>query len=196
MVTFLFCQKPIKHLRSRLTFPRLAAEIGHVFYVDGKDLVFRKDDASATSALTIAASELVEFSGHINPSSQIGGIDGSAYNHDGNSPIPYQAKNPDSFDKSYGTEELSIAYPLSVDSQEQLKTRTDAEMLRIRNTYLSATATCFGRTDVKLGMMLTLTGIAKRFDGDYTVTGVAHSFSQAAGFRTRLTLKGTKGDRP
>jgi uncharacterized protein len=175
---------------------KLAAEIGYVFYVDGKNLVFRKDTPSATAAITISTSELLEFSGHIDAASQIGVVDGSAFDHDRNQTLQYKATNPDSFDKAYGTEELSVAHPLGVDRKEQLQARIDAELLRIRNSYLSVTATCFGRTDVKVGMMIKLGGIAKRFDGDYTVTAVNHSFSQAAGFRTRLTLKGTKGTRP
>jgi phage protein D len=171
---------------------RLATAIGYVFYVDGKRLVFRKETASAAAALTLMASELLELSGQIDAASQVGVVDGSAFDHDHNKPLHYKASNPDSFDKAYGNVDISIAHPLAVDRKEQLQARIEAELLRVRNRYLSVTATCFGRTDVRIGMMLTLKGIAKRFDGDYSVANVRHEVSQAAGFRTELTLKGLR----
>lgn len=175
---------------------RLAEEIGYSFHVEGMELVFRKDTPPTALALAIPASELIEFSGHADPSSQIGVIDGSAFDHDANRSIPYRASNPDSFDRVFGSEEIVIAQPFAVDRKDQLQARVEAELRRVRNQYLAATATGFVRTDVKLGMLIAITGIARRFDGDYTVTAVTQSFSQTTGFRTRLTLKSMKGKRP
>lgn len=174
----------------------LAAEIGYEFFVDGKQLVFRKQVAATTPAVTLTASDLLDLSVHADAAGQIGAIAGSAFDQDDSEHIPpYKASNPDSFDKAYGNVEVSIAQPAEVDDKEQLQARTEAELLRIRYSYLSATATCFGRTDIEVGMIIAINGIARRFDGDYSVTTVAHSFSQSAGFRTRLTLKGMKGSR-
>lgn len=174
---------------------KLAGEIGYEFFVDGKNLVFRKQVVPTTAAVTLAASDLLELSGQIDAASQIAAVDGSGFGHDPSKSLSYKASNPDSFDKVYGNVDVSVAYPLGVDQKEQLQARIDAELLRIRNSYLSVTATCFGRTDITPGMMIAIKGIAKRFDGNYSVTAVAHSFSQTAGFRTRLTLKGMKGTR-
>lgn len=174
---------------------QLAGEIGYEFFVDGKKLVFRKQAVSTTTAVTLTASDLLELSAHADAASQIGVIDGSAFDHERNESIPYRARNPDSFDRAFGNAEVSIAHPLAVDRNEQLKARIEAELLRVRNSYLSVTATCFGRTDIKVGTMIAIKGIASRFDGTYSVTAVAHSFSQQAGLRTRLTLKGMKGPR-
>jgi len=173
----------------------LAGEIGYEFFVDGKKLVFRKQVVSTTAAVTLTTSDLLELSARADATGQIGVIEGSAFDHERNAAIPYRASNPDSFDKAYGNAEVSISHPLAVDRQEQLRARIDAELLRIRNSYLSVTATCFGRADIEVGMMIAVKGIARRFDGNYSVTAVAHSFSQPAGFRTRLTLKGMKGTR-
>lgn len=174
---------------------QLAAEIGYAFFVDGKRLVFRKPRAGTAAAVTLTGRDLIDLSGYADASSQIGAVDGSAFDHDRNQSIPYRASNPDSFDRAYGNTAVSIAHPLAVDRQEQLRARINAEMLRIRNSYLSVTATCFGRTDVKVGTMIAIRGIARRFDGSYSVAAVAHSFTKHAGFRTRLTLRGTKGTR-
>jgi phage protein D len=173
----------------------LAGEIGYEFFVDGKNLVFRKQVAPTTAAVTLSASDLLELSGHIDASSQIAAVEGSGFDRDRNEALAFKATNPDSFDKAYGNVDVTIALPLGVDHKEQLQARIEAELLRIRNSYLAVTATCFGRSDVKAGMMIAIKGIARRFDGNYAVTAVAHSFSQSAGFRTRLTLKGTKGTR-
>ncbi len=187
----------VQQNESDLAFLRkLAEEIGYMFYVDGSDLVFSKDTPSAGATVTIPATELVELSGHVDPSSQVGVLVGSGFDHDSNEPISDQASNPDSFDRAFGNEDVVVTHPLAVNNKEQLKERLEAELRRVRNSYLSVTATCFGRTDVALGMLIKLTGIASRFDGEYTVTGVTQSFSQSAGFRTRLTLKGMKGSRP
>ena len=174
---------------------RLAGEIGYELFVDGKKLVFRKQVAATTAAVTLTASDLLDLSVRADAAGQIGAIDGSGFDRDRGEPILYKASNADSFDKAYGNIEISIARPLEIDHKEQLQARIDAELLRIRNSYLSATATCFGRTDIQVGLMIAIQGIAKRFDGNYAVTAVAHSFSQPAGFRTRLTLKGMKGSR-
>lgn len=174
---------------------RLAEEIGYMFYVDGKELVFRKDMPATSVAFTLPADQLVEFSGHLDPSSQIGVIEGAAFDHDANQAIPYRATNPDSFDRVFGNEDVVVVHPFAVDRKDQLVERIDGELRRIQNSYLSVTATCFGRAGIKPGMLIGITGVASRFDGEYTVTGVTQSFSQTAGFRTRLTLKGMKGNR-
>ena len=188
----------VQQNESDLAFLRsLAREIGYILYVDGSELVFRKDVPGAGAALTIPATELVEFTGHLDPSSQVGVISGSGFDHNNNKKfVQDPVKNPDSFDRAFGNQDAEVAHQFDVTSKEQLKERLDAALVDVRNSYLSATATCFGRTDVQLGMLIKLTGIASRFDGECTVTGVTHSFSQAAGFRTRLTLKGMKGSRP
>ena len=173
----------------------LAAEIGYEFFVDGKQLVFRKQVVATTPAVTLTASDLLDLSVHADAAGQIGAIEGSAFDQESSEAMSYKASNPDSFDKAYGNVEISIAQPVAVDDQEQLQARIDAELLRIRKGYLSATATCFGRTDIEVGMIIAINGIARRFDGNYSVTAVTHSFSQSAGFRTRLTLKGMKGSR-
>jgi phage protein D len=168
----------------------LAGEIGYEFFV-----VFRKQVVATTTAVTLTASDLLELSARADAVGQIGVIEGSAFDHERNKAISYRASNPDSFDKAYGNVEVSIEHPLAVDHEEQLQARIEAELVRTRNSYLSVTATCFGRTDIKVGMTIAIKGIARRFDGNCSVTAVAHSFSQTAGFRTRLTLKGMKGSR-
>jgi phage protein D len=183
----------VKQTESDLKFVTdLASEIGYEVFVDGDVLVFRKQVPKKDAAVTLDGTDLVELTGHLDAASQIGDVVGSAFDHDKNDPIPYTATNPDSYDKAFGGSAVHGAHPSLVDTREQLTPRVDAELLRIRQLYRNATLTCFGRTDVKVGASVEIKKVSKRFDGVYQVTAARHTFTQGAGFRTRLTLKGTR----
>ncbi len=182
-------QKNVSDLRFLLG---LAEEIGYELFAEGRKLVFRKSRAGDAPQLTLdAASDLVQLSAELRAADQLGGVDVLAFDSDSKKAIKVSEDNKDGADAKYGSvpsRALVAHEPLS--TQEQAKARLKAELRRIRDGYLSASGSCFGRTDLKPGMMIRIDKLGGRFGGAYYVTTVTHTLSPAAGFRTRFELKG------
>ena len=73
--------------------------------------------------------------------------------------------------------------------QEQVSARAKAELARMRSEYIDGSGTCFGRIDLKPGMVITLDGFGRRFGGAAYITSVTHTVS-TSGFRTAFGWKG------
>jgi phage protein D len=156
---------------------------------DGKQLVFRKSRLGRSPSLTLDASQdLVQFSARINAADQLGGVEVKALDSNTKQPIRVTLDNPDSLDSAYGPSRTRITAALT--TQQLATALAKAELLRIRASFLSAQASCFGRTDLRPGMMIRITGLGARFSGDYYVRTATHALSATAGYRTSVHLEG------
>lgn len=55
--------------------------------------------------------------------------------------------------------------------------------------YIRGEATCFGRTDIKAGMVVALEGLGTHFSGNYYVTSAKHSYLPDEGYRTAVSMR-------
>jgi phage protein D len=173
---------------------RLAEEIRYELFVDvgGKQLVFRRSQLGQPASLTLdARQDLVDFSATIDASGQLGSVEVRSFDSDNKKPIKVVLDNPDSLDRRYGptpSRSLIIDQPLL--TQQKAQAHAEAELLRIRAQYLKASGTCFGRTDLRPGLMIRIAQIGDRFGGDFHVTATTHALSPSGGFRTSFELEG------
>lgn len=187
---------PIKRQKSKsdLKFlTELAKEIQHELFVDagGKKLVFRKSQLGKPASLTLdARQDLVQFSGRIDAAGQLGSVEVRSFDSDNNQPINVPLRNPDSLDHRYGPPSCSLLTDFPLQTQETAQAHGDAELLRIRTSYLTATGSCFGRTELRPGLVIHIAELGKQFSGDFHVTRVTHSLSSSGGFRTSFQLEG------
>jgi phage protein D len=172
----------------------LAAKIQYELFVDagGKKLVFRKSQLGQPAQLTLdARADLVQFSSRLDASGQLGGVEVRSFDSDTKKPIKVVLDNPDSLDHRYGSapsRSLITDQPLL--TQKEAKARAEAELLRIRARYLTANGTCFGRTELRPGLMIRIAELGNRFGGDFHVTAATHTLSPTGGFRTSFELEG------
>ena len=172
----------------------LAKKIQYELFVDagGKQLVFRKSQLGQPASLTLdARQDLVDFSARIDASGQLGGVEVRSFDSDNKKRIQVVLGNPDSLDRRYGpapSRSLITDQPLL--TQEEAQAHAEAELLRIRARYLTATGSCFGRTELRPGLMIGIAELGNRFGGDFHVTATTHSLSPSGGFRTSFELEG------
>jgi len=154
--------------------------------------VFRRSQLGQPASLTLdARQDLVDFSARIDTSSQLGGVEVRSFDSDNKKPINVVLDNPDSLDRRYGpTPSRSLITDEPLLTQQAAQARADAELLRIRAQYLTASGTCFGRTDLRPGLMIRIAQLGDRFGGDFHVTATTHALSPSGGFRTSFELEG------
>lgn len=173
---------------------RNAERIGYDLFADadGKKLVFRRSRVGEQPSLTLDASqELVQFSASLDAAGQLGGVEVSAFDSDTKQQFKVVLDNPDALDASYGAvPSRSLISNTVLTTQEQAKARARAELQRIRASYLTASGSCFGRTDLRPGLMIAIAGLGARFGGAYYVTSTRHSLSATGGYRTSFKLQG------
>lgn len=169
-----------------------AGEIGYELLARGPTLVFRRSRPDAAAALILDASrDLIQFSAHLSPTSQLGGVDVRILSSDTKQHLVVSEDNADAEDRAYrtgSTRSVIVEDPLT--SQDQARIRAKAELARIRGGYLDASGTSLGRPDLEPGMLIRIANLGSRFGGDYHVTSVTHSLSEGGGLRTSFTLKG------
>jgi uncharacterized protein len=173
---------------------KLAGEIQYELFVDagGKKLVFRKSQIREPASVTLdARHDLVRFSAQLDAAGQLGGVEVRSFDSDNKKRIKVVLDNPDALDHSYGSvPSRSLITDLPLLTQEEAQAHADAELLRIRATYLTASGSCFGRTDLRPGQMIHIAELGDRFGGDFHVTAATHSLSPHSGFRTSFELEG------
>jgi phage protein D len=173
---------------------KLATEIQYELFVDAgsRKLVFRKSQLGEPASLTLdARQDLVDFSARIDASGQLGGVEVRSFDSDNKKRIQVVLGNPDSLDRRYGpapSRSLITDQPLL--TQEEAQAHAEAELLRIRAGYLKASGSCFGRTELRPGLMIRIAELGVRFGGDFHVTATTHSLSPSGGFRTSFELEG------
>ncbi len=156
---------------------------------DGKRLVFRKSHIGESPSLTLDASQdLIQLSARINAADQLGGVEVNALDTDTKQQIKVTLDNPDSLDSAYGPSRTLITEALT--TQALAAARAEAELVRIRAGYLIADGSCFGRTDLRPGLMIEISGLGARFGGAYYVTTATHALSATGGYRTSFHLEG------
>lgn len=189
-------RNPIKRQKNKsdLAFlTELAKEIQHELFVDagGKKLVFRKSQLGKPASLTLdARQDLVQFSGRIDAAGQLGGVEVRSFDSDSNQPINVPLRNPDSLDHRYGPPSCRLLTDFPLQTQDTAQAHGDAELLGIRASYLTADGSCFGRTELRPGLVIRIAELGKWFSGDFYVTETTHSLSPSGGFRTSFRLKG------
>lgn len=190
-------ENPVVFQENRSDFEfltKLADEIQYELFVDagGKQLVFRKSQIREPASLTLdARQDLIDFSAQLDAAGQLGGVEVRAFDTDNKKRIKVVLDNPDALDTSYGSvPSRSLITDLPLLTQEEAQAHADAELLRIRATYLMASGSCFGRTDMRPGLMIHIAELGARFGGDFHVTAATHSLSPSGGFRTSFELEG------
>ena len=131
------------------------------------------------------------YPARIDASGQLGGVEVRSFDSHNKKRIQVVLDNPDSLDRQYGSapsHSLITDRPLL--TQEEAQAHAEAELLRIRAGYLKASGSCFGRTELRPGLMIRIAELGVRFGGDFHVTATTHSLSPSGGFRTSFELEG------
>ncbi|MBX3158033.1 MAG: phage late control D family protein [Deltaproteobacteria bacterium] len=183
-------QPPMTDLR--FIREKLAARLGYDLYADGATLVFKKSQLREHASLTLTATEhVISFNAELAETTQLGGVEVYAFDTLNKKFLVGKEKNSASADQAFSTtDSRAMIVDGAITKQEQVDAKAKIELAKMRGEYIAGSATCFGRTDLRPGIMIALEGFGKRFGGDAYVTSVTHTVTPSGGFRTAFTWKG------
>jgi phage protein D len=83
---------------------------------------------------------------------------------------------------------IEVLAGMSVLSQGELDQMASAFWESAMLEFITGSARCRGRTDLRAGSLVTLEGVGSRFSGDYYLDSVVHSFTPEGGYTTSFQV--------
>jgi phage protein D len=163
-----------------------ARAIGYELSVDDKTLRFKKlKNTSGKTATYSISKEIVTFSAYLSTADQVSAVSvrgwdpakkqalvGKAQTGDVNKAMS-GTSGPKTADGLFGTRTLTVVeHPVRTQSEADLLAKGLLDELAL--DYIVADATLLGDPTIKVGTVLELDGLGKRFSGPYYVTRVRH----------------------
>lgn len=179
-----------------------AARIGYDVFVRDKTLYFKPPQhwKRATTALVIGE-HVIEFLPRLTTLSQIGevmvrgwdikkkqAVVGKAGIGQEGSMMGGSASGPKVANRAFGKASLisvdrAIAIQAAADKQAQ------GQFQEVALNFISGEVVCLGNADLHAGNVVNIEGAGRTFSGAYFVTGVTHTFTAEAGYRTTLGVR-------
>lgn len=180
-----------------------AARIGYQLYTIGDKLYFKKSEAESSAAVTLKFGESLRSfrpratMAHQATKVQVRGWDGQGKIAIKGEAQPNARLNQATLGKT-GGEQVRAALQMDaptvivdtpVTSVEEATALAQGLANDLSRAFVEAEGVCFGNPQIKAGMVVTLTGLGKRFSGNYFVTAARHVYS-AAGYYVTFTVSG------
>lgn len=173
-----------------------ARRIHYEVVVEDKVLHFRPVAYDSAPVLSLSIdNELSEFRAQLSSAGQASRVKARGWSVKDKKAVVAQASNFPSMGgqasgaalvrKAFGeAEELMTWEP--VESQQEADARAKARLASVALGFVRGEGACPGRTDLRAGKVIEITGVGKRFSGPYYVTAVSHHYGPD-GYSTRFT---------
>jgi len=180
-----------------------AAALGYLLYVEGKTL-HCEPPGTHTPAIELKWGQtLSEFHPRLTTVGQVNSATVRGWDPDTRQDIVGQAQQgrgaPQTTDGRSGGDLAHGAFNLTAEalvtdrapqSQAEADRLAQAVMDRAASDYIVAEGLGTGNPAVKAGASISVSGLGKRFDGTYFVTGTTHTYGHAAGYTTHFVVSG------
>jgi phage protein D len=194
----------LQHNQTDWDFLKTRAErIGYEVVVDKKDLYFRPHKNFAGKVLTLTyRKDLVEFFPRLSSLNQVSQVEVRGWNPQDKEVVVSKAgvgkenskmgghKTGSQIIRTFGKSSNTI-----VDQPMSTKAEADEMALGqfrdISIAYVIAEGSSLGNPDLRIGKVIEVKGIGKRFSGLYYVTTTEHKFSPDQGYQTLFTARRT-----
>ncbi len=180
-----------------------AERMGYQVYTSGDKLYFKKSEAERSAAVTLKFGEtLRSFRPCATLAHQATKVQVRSWDGERKMAIKGEAQlntklNQATLGKT-GGEQVRAALQMDapavivdapVTSVEEANALAQGLANDLSRAFVEAEGVCFGNPQIKAGMVVTLTGLGKRFSGNYFVTTARHVYS-AAGYYVTFTVSG------
>lgn len=179
-----------------------AKRIGYEVVVENKTLYFREHQNKTQKALTLSREEdLIEFSPRLSTMNQADWVKVQGWNPKQKQVIVGTAKvgneTTTMAGSTSGPKAVRRAYGQAVNSivNQPLMSQAEADQMALGQfndmalSYITGEGMCQGRTDLRAGKVIEITGVGKRFSGLYYVTSTHHRYSRSQGYSTSFTVR-------
>jgi phage protein D len=170
--------------------------------VEDKALIFRPVANDQGEVMTITLDDyLLEFYPRLTSARQVGEVNLRAWNPKEKKEIVSQSKTGDEKSlmggKSSGPKLADAAFGAAVSLVTRQPVMNQAEADQIAKARLNDLAlglitgdgVCLGHTDLRVGKVIKIDGIGKRFSGQYYITAAVHRYHAQSGYRTHFTVR-------
>jgi len=161
---------------------------GLLILTEGKKIQVKSPDFSAAPLFTVTyGKDMIAFKGNLQTEGQMDEVEASAW--DSSKQQIIQAKgvapklnkqgtqSPKQLANAVGHKKNTLQTN-SIEDENMLKSWANAELLKAGLSRISGEVTFQGNADVKLGSMLTLAGLSKRFNGQAYISMVEHEIKE------------------
>jgi len=191
----------LQHAQTDLAFLHdRASAIGYEVAVAGKTLYFRPAQNAAKATLSLSTTaDVVRFQPRLTARWQAGQVIVRGWDPDTKQAIVATASStgvtsmggmvgPAAADSAFGAATNDcVSTPVS--TQQEADQLAASRMAQMALDYVEGDGECFGRSDLKPGMTVTIDGLGRRFSGSYYLVSVTHSYSAEQGYRTEFNVK-------
>ena len=176
-----------------------AARIGWEVWVDDRTLFFQPHRSLARAQLVLTAeADIIDFQGRMTTRTQAGAVEVRGWDPKTKKPIVGRAKASSVFrgpplgaalaDKEFGPAVVTVV-DASVSQQDEADQMAEGKLRAMELDFIQGDVTCFGRADLRAGMVVDLRGLGTRFSGNHFVTNVTHTYSPSQGYRTSFSTR-------
>lgn len=188
-------QSDLEFLQSR------AKAIGYEVAVNDKTLYFRPRPIGQSETLTLSMNnDLIEFHPRLSAISQYSQVSTRGWDPTQKDSILAQSGDGDEtavMGKTTGPSSAKKAFgdaPLSL-SDRPIRTQAEGDSIsrgvynEMALNYITGEGICVGRSDLRAGKVIRMSGLGERFSGLYYVTATVHSWNTRHGYRTAFTVR-------
>jgi phage protein D len=173
-----------------------ARRINYEIVVEDKVLHFRPVAYDSAPVLSLSiANELSEFRAQLSSAGQVSRVKASGWSVKEKKAVVAQASSYPRMGgqasgaalvrKAFGEAEELVTWE-PVESQQEADARANARLATIALAFVRGEGVCPGRTDLRAGKVIEITGVGKRFSGPYYVTAASHHYGPE-GYSTHFT---------
>lgn len=175
-----------------------ARGIDYEVVVEGTTFYFRPSPQNGAPRLSLSMSaDVIEFSPRMSTRNQPGEIEIRSWDPKTKQPIVARSGSlaldamgattgPALADGAFGAAITSLV-DQAVSTQQEADQRAAAALRERASTFIEGEGTCFGRYDLRAGIVVDVEGLGQRFSGVYDVVATTHSYSPKQGYRTRFS---------
>jgi uncharacterized protein len=176
-----------------------AARLGFEVVVDDKTLLFRARKNASHAALHLDPTiDLLDFSPRLSTMGQVTEVKVRGWDPRAKHSVEGKASTqatkmagtksgPEAARTAFGAASVAVV-DRPIFSQAEADQIAEGRFNTLALTYVVGDGACQGNPGVRAGTVVTLSGLGKRFSGDYYVTATQHTFS-SQGYRTVFTVR-------
>lgn len=192
----------LQHNQTDLAFlQQRAKRIGYELYVQDNTLHFHPPQLTAPRIVNLSLSQdIISFYPRLTTMSQVGQVTVRGWDVSRKTAIVSKASSghngqmgsgttgPKAATRAFGSSDwVQVSEPVS--SKGEADQMAHGHYDELAMGYITGQATCYGRTDIKAGHVVNISGAGRNFSGHYYVTNTTHTLRPGQGYQTQFTVK-------
>jgi len=177
-----------------------ASRIGYEILVEDTTLIFRPLQPQGTAVLTLDRTDLLEFFPRLNTLGQVNEVEVRGWDAQQKKPAVVgkatasdvvtmgQNSGISTTAREFGKTAYAVIDQAAATPQEA-KAIAQGQINRMALSYITGEGSCHGNAALRVGRVIRIKGLGKRFSGNYYVTATNHRYSISEGYRTEFSVK-------